>query len=204
MSAGRRGAGDSAATRRAILDATARIMREEGHAAVSSRRVAERAGLKSQLVHYHFGAMDELFLALFRRYEEEFLAAEVRAITSPRPITELWSASLVGDKEVVAEFIALAMHRTAIRDEIAHANDRTRTIHTAAIASALKRSGADAEAFPPEVVAFLIAAVTRTLLTESALGVSSGHDATRVFVERLLHSLEAGSSPDIEQSPKPS
>ena len=170
-------------------------MREEGHAAVSSRRVAERAGLKSQLVHYHFGAMDELFLALFRRYEDEFLAAEVRALTSRHPITELWKSSLAGDKEVVAEFIALALHRKTIRDEIMRANDRVRTIHTAALSSALERAGMDAEAFPPEVLAFLIAAVTRTLLTESALGVTSGHTAIRSFIERHLQTLEVTPSP---------
>ncbi len=192
VSSGRRSIGDSAATRRAILDATAKIMREDGHAAVSSRRVAERAGLKSQLVHYHFGTMDDLFLALFRRYEDEFLTAEVGALTSSRPITELWKASLVGDKEIVAEFIALAMHRKTIREEIARANDRTRTIHTAAITNALQASGVDSKVFPPEVAAFLIAAVTRTLLTESALGVSSGHAATRAFIEQRLLALETG------------
>ena len=42
-------------------------MRDEGYAAVTSRRVAEQAGLKPQLVHYYFRTMDDLFLEMFRR-----------------------------------------------------------------------------------------------------------------------------------------
>src|SRR5262249_22294781 len=52
MALERRNSEESSGTRNAILDATEAIMREEGYAAVSSRRVAEKAGLKSQLVHY--------------------------------------------------------------------------------------------------------------------------------------------------------
>src|ERR1700741_3492798 len=72
MASERRNGEESASTRTAILDATAQIMREEGYAAVRSRKVAGRAGLKSQLAHYHFGTMDELFLALYQRYEEQY------------------------------------------------------------------------------------------------------------------------------------
>src|SRR5689334_4579346 len=78
-------------TKQAILDATEAIMREEGYAAVSSRRVAERAGYKSKLVHNHFRSMDELFLALFRRSEEAFLASQARALASPHPLREIWN-----------------------------------------------------------------------------------------------------------------
>src|SRR5580693_6739527 len=57
----------AASTREAILAAAETIMTEEGYAAVTSRRVAEKAGLKSQLVHYYFGTMDELFVAVYER-----------------------------------------------------------------------------------------------------------------------------------------
>ena len=60
----RRIGAESSTTRQALLDAAEQVMREEGYAAVTSRRVAQRAGLKPQLVHYYFRTMDELFLAL--------------------------------------------------------------------------------------------------------------------------------------------
>ena len=46
---------------------------EEGYAAVTSRRVADAAGLKPQLVHYYFRTMEDLFLEVFRRRAEEGL-----------------------------------------------------------------------------------------------------------------------------------
>ena len=46
-------------------------MIEEGYAAVTSRRLANKAGLKPQLVHYYFRTMEELFLEVFRRRAEE-------------------------------------------------------------------------------------------------------------------------------------
>lgn len=186
MKAANRNGRDGAATRQVILDATERIMREEGYAAVSSRRVAERAGLKSQLVHYHFGTMDDLFLALYRRSEEEWLRGQMAALTSRDPVAALWKLSIEPNAEFVSEFIALSVHRESVREEIALSNDRVRAIQSAVFAQALERAGVDTGEFPPEVVAFLIAAISRTLVTEAALGASLGHDAVRAFVERCL------------------
>jgi len=181
---------DGTATRKLILDATEKIMRDEGYAAVSSRRVAEQAGLKSQLVHYHFGTMDDLFLALYRRSEEEWLQRQMRALTSANPVTELWKISIEPNSEFVSEFIALAVHRETVREEIARSNDRTRTIQAAVFARALEDARIDSEDLPAEVLAFIIAALSRTLVTEAALGASSGHDAVRAFITRRLQQIE--------------
>lgn len=190
MKTAHRSGRDGAATRQVILDATEKIMREEGYAAVSSRRVAEQAGLKSQLVHYHFGSMDDLFLALYRRSEEEWLRRQMAALTSRNPVAALWKISIEPNADFVSEFIALAVHREAVRDEIARSNDRVRTIQAAVFAQALRDSGVDSKELPAEVLAFLIAAISRTLITESALGASLGHDAVRAFVEGHLHKLD--------------
>jgi TetR/AcrR family transcriptional regulator len=50
-----------------LIEAAERLMREEGYAAVTSRRVASKAGLKPQLVHYYFRTMDDLFLAILEQ-----------------------------------------------------------------------------------------------------------------------------------------
>ena len=63
------GATDSQ-SRAQLLDAAEQLMLDEGYAAVTSRRVAARAGLKPQLVHYYFRTMDDLFIEVFRRRAE--------------------------------------------------------------------------------------------------------------------------------------
>ena len=65
-------------------------MLDEGYAAVTSRRVAARAGLKPQLVHYYFRTMDDLFVALIRRGAEQNLEHQARALASPQPLRALW------------------------------------------------------------------------------------------------------------------
>lgn len=191
MKAAKRSNGDNSGTKKVILDATEKIMCDEGYAAVSSRRVAEVAGLKSQLVHYHFGTMDNLLLALFRRAEEDFLARQVRSLTSTTPLRSLWEQSLQqSDTRLTIEFIALSIHSVTIGNELARANERTRKIHTMVAAGALERAGTAGEAPPPEVLAFLIAAVSRTLVTEEALGATDAHAAVYAFVEATLAKLE--------------
>ncbi len=181
----------SGATQKAILDATEKIMREEGYAAVSSRRVEERAGFKSKLVHYHFKSMDELFLAVFQRANEQFQTLQAEALASDNPVEALWKLWIgSADTELVAEFIALATHRKAVRKEIRRANDSVRKTQTAAIARTLAAAGVDEAEFPPEVMAFLMAAVARTLVTEKALGSSAAHPASVGFIERQLERLE--------------
>ena len=73
MASARRIGAPDAKNRGVLLDAAEQLLLEEGYAAVTSRRVAERAGLKPQLVHYYFRTMEDLFLAVFRRRAEEGL-----------------------------------------------------------------------------------------------------------------------------------
>lgn len=47
-------------TRERLLDAAAQLIVEDGWGAVTTRRVADRAGLRPGLVHYHFRTVSEL------------------------------------------------------------------------------------------------------------------------------------------------
>ncbi len=93
MASNRRIGAEDSETRAALLDATEQLMLEDGYAAVSSRRIAGRAGLKPQLVHYYFRTMDDLFLAAFRRRAEAGLERQVQAIASEQPLRALWALS---------------------------------------------------------------------------------------------------------------
>ncbi|MEP6867804.1 MAG: helix-turn-helix domain-containing protein, partial [Novosphingobium sp.] len=47
------------------MDATEKVIRDEGYAAVSSRRVAEVADIQQGLVYYYYESMDDLLIATF-------------------------------------------------------------------------------------------------------------------------------------------
>lgn len=59
-------------TRARLLDAAASLVAELGWGSVTTRAVAERAGVNQALVHYHFGNMDRLLReAVMARLEPE-------------------------------------------------------------------------------------------------------------------------------------
>ena len=61
------------ATRRRIVDAARDVLLERGHAATSTRAVADEAGVRLSLVHYHFGGKQGLLLEVLQRENELLL-----------------------------------------------------------------------------------------------------------------------------------
>lgn len=185
-------------TRDAILNATEEIMLTEGYSAVSSRRVASKAGFKSKLMHHYFRSMDDLFIAAFQRLEDKYDARFSRAVASEHAIRQLWRLSTDAARTgLILEFMALATHRPAIRLSIARSAKRDRTMFAAALAGFLERRGARSTEPSPAVLAMLMASVARALVTERALGVTETHAEMMAFVEAYLtriggHSDENG------------
>jgi len=191
MTSSRRIGAPDAKNRGVLLDAAEQLMLEEGYAAVTSRRLAERAGLKPQLVHYYFRTMEDLFLAVFRRRAEEGLDVQARALQSPQPLWALWRFGTDPTAtRITMEFAALANHRKSMRAEIGYYAEQFRDEQRKAISTALQRYDIDADDVPPVVWAVLITSVSRVLVMEQELGMSAGHKETVEFVERYLRRLE--------------
>jgi AcrR family transcriptional regulator len=191
MTSSRRIGAPDAKNRGVLLDAAEQLMLEEGYAAVTSRRLAERAGLKPQLVHYYFRTMEDLFLAVFRRRAEEGLDVQARALQSPQPLWALWRFGTDPTAtRITMEFAALANHRKSMRAEIGYYAERFRDEQRKAISTALQRYDIDADDVPPVVWSVLITSVSRVLVMEQELGMSAGHEETVEFVERYLRRLE--------------
>lgn len=181
---------DHSATRDALIDATEYLLREEGYAAVSSRRIGARAGVKGPLIHYYFSSIDDLYLAVFRRIMENGLTQLEEILASDRPLHALWNhAKNPLRARITTEFMALANHRPAIRDEIAQVASQTRSLQTESITRYMKSKGIDA-VFPIASVPVIMSSVSYLLSLETALGISNGHRETESVVENFLNSLE--------------
>jgi TetR/AcrR family transcriptional regulator len=196
MASPRRIGVESSGTRSALLDAAEQIMMEEGYAAVTSRRVASRAGLKPQLVHYYFRAMDDLFLALIRRGAERSVEQMAKIIASDQPLHALWQFSSRPEAARLAiEYVALANHRKAISAEMARHAEQLRQLETEMLSRLLADQGVAAGTLPAVSLSLLISGLSRVLVMENALGVRSGHAETLTLIERYLGQLEPGSKP---------
>ncbi len=193
MAEARRRTDDDSVTRSALLDAAERIMLEDGYAAVTSRRVAERAGLNatSAVVYYYFGAMDNLFVAVFRRRAEESLRRYQALFGAPQPLWALWDLSR--QKSATAftlEFLALGNHRKAIRSEIARTMHRLRKVQFDALTEVLESYGVDMVTCPPAFALLLVDWMSRFFEIEEAYGVRAGHDEVVRVIERHILELE--------------
>jgi AcrR family transcriptional regulator len=196
------GAADSK-SRALLLDAAEQLLIEDGYAAVTSRRVAAKAGLKPQLVHYYFRTMDDLFLEVFRRRADENLARFNREIATDGSLRNLWRLnSDTGGAAFSIEFVALANHRKAIRSEIATYAERFRAAQADALAAALERSGVTESEMPPVVALLLMTGLTQVMALERGLGVTSGHDTARAFIERAVEQLERHDAPQSGTRPR--
>jgi AcrR family transcriptional regulator len=176
----------------AILDATEELMKEAGYAAVSSRKVERRAGLKSQLVHYYFGTMDDLFAAVWQRFDDRFLENQARVLASDRPLRALWERSIDPETTTLRhEFIALANHRATIRELVAQSTRRSLNVQVAAITELFNRHGINRKDLSPVVLVQLISFVSRSLITQRRLGVWEEHTEIVSFIDRTISDIEA-------------
>jgi AcrR family transcriptional regulator len=190
-SPGRPSGVDNPSTRDALLEATERIMREEGYAAVSTRRVAAQAGTDKALVHYYFGTMDDLFIAVFRRNAERGAARLRDALSSRQPLWSVWDAMYDHSSTVLmTEFIALANHRKAVKTVMVENSRKFRRMQLDGLADVLMGYGLDPNEWPPAAIIVLLSGISRYLRTDEAFGVGLGHDETVELVERHIRSLE--------------
>ena len=67
------------------MDAAERLLYEVGYAGVTTRAVAEAAGVNHGLVHYYFGSMEELLTQTLERFVEQLAAGPRSAVRRPEP-----------------------------------------------------------------------------------------------------------------------
>jgi len=187
----RLGAEDSK-TRAALVEAAQQLMAEAGYGAVSSRRVAAKAGLKPQLVHYYFRTMDDLLLAVFQVAAEQNLERQSRALAARQPLRALWEFSNepAAGGIVVMEFMALANHRPAIRQAIASYAEEFRQQQAAALSSVFASYDIDPEELPPMALLVLMASISSVIGLERSLGVTTGHAEVIRLVEDVIERYE--------------
>lgn len=173
-----------------LLDAAERVLRSDGYGAVSSRRVAEEAGLKQQLVYYYFETMDALLLACFQRRTARALAKLEADAASEHPVRAIWNTlSQASDGKLSFEFMALANHNEAIRAEISRFMAESRRIEGEAFTRCLARGG-NLGPVPPAAAAFLLSNSALMLGREAATGIDAGHAEMRELIDRLLTALD--------------
>ncbi|WP_324698660.1 TetR/AcrR family transcriptional regulator [Novosphingobium sp. RL4] len=187
----RRIGAETSATRARIVEATVQLIRDEGYAAASTRRVAARAGLKPSLVHYYFPATDDLLLEVSRQGAAESDRMIEEALTSDDPVRALWCFFVDTSRTAMSlEFMALSNHRPAVRQMMAEHSMAMRKRQVEILEHILGDRLKVLEGFDAAGLTVVLAGIGRAIVMESALGVTDGHEAAMAIVETWLSRLE--------------
>jgi AcrR family transcriptional regulator len=182
----------------AILDAAERLLIEVGHAAISTRKLAEEAGVNAGLIHYYFGSMEEVFLQVLERFTARLTRRQVAMYGGDLPFIEKWRTAmryLVEDREsgyqkLLFELQAMAWNRPEMRERIRDVFQRWDAVLTDAMAAGMRELDIDTQRFPVEAVTCLVAAFNKGIMLDALIGHDYGHRELLDMIDRLLSQLD--------------
>ena len=111
----------------ALLDAAERLLVSIGYANITTRKLADEAGLNHGLVHYYFGSMPELLLQVLERFTDQLIKRQRAMYAADGPFIEKWRSAMrfleedaaSGYAKVWFELQALGWNDPGIRKRVA-------------------------------------------------------------------------------------
>ncbi|PEQ11626.1 hypothetical protein B2G71_16000 [Novosphingobium sp. PC22D] len=180
-----------AKTRMRLIEAAHELLAEEGYPAFTARRIASKAELKPQLVHYYFRSMEDLVVTVFRKSAAIYFRLHDEALSSSRPLHALWALHCsMPEGGQINEFVALAKQYPALRDEMRQTGETFRKQQVEAIEKIYARGRVKNPQIGPAALTLLIAAVARNYAIEAQVGISLAHEELRQLIDTYLDCLE--------------
>lgn len=194
------------ATRAVILEAARQRVLDDGIARLSTRSVAEAAGVPLSQVHYHFGSKQQLILDVLEAEDARRLTRQTNMYGEERPLWQRYEQAcdfLEDDLEsgyvrVLQEMIAAGWSDPAIGARVRELMQGWHGLLSAIAAQAELDFGPFGP-FPPEELAALIGQVFMGGEAMILLGFERGEWPVRSALRRfgvLIRQLEEGGSSD--------
>ena len=104
----------TARTRASILDAARDCLLADGYANLSTRAVAEAAGVPLSQIHYHFGSKQLLILAVLEAENTRLLARQRTMFGGPEPLWQQWERACdYLDEDVQSGYVRILQEMVA-------------------------------------------------------------------------------------------
>jgi AcrR family transcriptional regulator len=178
----------------ALLDAAERLLLDVGQAGITTRRLAEEAGVNHGLVHYYFGSIENLLVRVLERFTAELTARQRAMYAADRPFIEKWRQAmryLVADdvayEKIWLELQALAWNRPELREHLARVNDEWRSVLTEAFAEPRERYGIE---MPLDALVSLVMTFNEGVILERLSGIETGHAALLEWIDGWMEAKE--------------
>lgn len=174
----------------ALLDAAERLLVEVGHAAITTRRLADEAGVNHGLIHYYFGSNEALLLRALERFTGRLLVRQRELYAADLPFLEKWRTAmryLVAEdrtyEKVWLELQALGWNHPDLRERLAAVDAEWRAVLTEAFAAPHRELGID---MPLGALVSLVMTFNLGIMVERLGGVETGHAELLEWIDRWL------------------
>jgi AcrR family transcriptional regulator len=184
----------------ALMDAAECLLYEVGYAGVTTRAVAEAAGVNHGLVHYYFGSMEELLTQTLDRFVEQLAQALDGLYADPNlTFADKWrlgSQFWVNEPtsrfpKILLELLAMGWNMPVLRTRLTEVHARFRTIFEHHFGQALHDYGLNESQFPLKVIVAAVTSFQLGLIVEGLSGVEEGHPELLDWIQRWIDDLEA-------------
>jgi AcrR family transcriptional regulator len=180
------------AAEEALLDAAERLLVEVGHAGITTRRLAETAGVNHGLVHYYFGSIENLLVRTLERFTERLTRRQRELYAADVPFIEKWRTAMrylisedVTYEKVWLELQALAWNRPELREPLARVNAEWRAVLTEAFEEPHRELGIE---MPLDALVSLVITFNIGIMFERLGGIERGHAELLEWIDEWLSS----------------
>lgn len=185
---------DADASREAIMEATYRVLADEGYADLTTKAIAEEVGKSTALIHYYYNTKETLLVEFLEYLLDSFReGVERQSGDAPAERLETFLERFVtGPEDPEAFHTAMldlrtqAPHDAAFREQL-RTNDREITEYIADVLAAGIEAGDFREVDPDRVASFLFSAIdgarTRWVVTGDDDVLSAAHEELRTYLD---------------------
>jgi AcrR family transcriptional regulator len=180
------------AAEEALLDAAERLLVDVGYARITTRRLAEEAGVNHGLVHYYFGSNENLLVRALERFTERLIVRQRELYAADVPFVEKWRTAMrylvsedVTYEKVWLELQALGWNNADLRARLARVNAEWRAVLTEALAEPHRELGID---LPLDALVSLVITFNLGIMVERLGAIEAGHEELLDWIDRWLSS----------------
>ena len=180
------------AAEEALLDAAERLLVDVGHRGITTRRLAQEAGVNHGLVHYYFGSNENVLARALERFTERLIERQRALYAADVQFVEKWRTAMryllsedLSYQKVWLELQALAWNDVELQARLARVNEEWRTVLAEAFAEPHRELGIE---LPLDALVSLVITFNTGIIVERLGGIETGHRELLAWIDGWLSS----------------
>jgi AcrR family transcriptional regulator len=166
------------------------VLLDVGYAGITTRRLADEAGVNHGLVHYYFGSVENLLVRTLERFTERLVTRQREMYAADMPFLEKWRTAMrylmsedVAYEKVWLELQALAWNQPDLRERVDRVNAEWRATLMEAFAEPREQYGIE---MPLDALVSLVMTFNVGIMVERLSGVTEGHQQLLEWIDAFL------------------